>query len=67
LKRVLQALSLAVVLLVLLLAAAPFTESGTRRLVEAISKFTPLEMAYGGGTLAGELWLTRVAPCASAR
>jgi translocation and assembly module TamB len=49
------------VALLVVLASIPFTEPGARTLVAAADQLLPLEIQYGGGTLAGRLHLTRLA------
>lgn len=43
-----------------ILALLPLTGIGTRWLLNTVQDFTPLEVEYAGGTLAGELQLKRV-------
>ena len=53
---------LAYLVLVPVLTAAflPFTERGSRWLLESAARLLPVELTYGGGTLAGEILLERL-------
>tara|TARA_R110002110_G_scaffold153886_3_gene347584 strand:+ start:7722 stop:11402 length:3681 start_codon:yes stop_codon:yes gene_type:complete len=57
LKRLAQGIVLLLVLLLGLLAAAPFTASGTRLLLALLPAFAPLQVEYHSGRLAGQLRL----------
>ncbi len=54
-------LSALVLVGLLALAAAPFTDVGTRLLVQALDRYSPLAVGYGGGRLGGRLQLGYVA------
>ena len=57
-------LRVAVLFAVLLVAAvllAPFTQPGSRVLLGALDRYTPLEVTYGSGSLAGVLQIERLA------
>ncbi|MFO7552471.1 MAG: translocation/assembly module TamB domain-containing protein [Haliea sp.] len=56
-KRLAQGIVLLLVLLLGLLAAAPFTASGTRLLLALLPSFAPLQVEYHSGRLAGQLRL----------
>lgn len=60
-RLVLRLLFWPVVLALLLLAALPFTVTGTRWLLAQAEQLAPLTLEYAGGTLAGELALDRLA------
>ena len=49
------------VLLPLALAAALFSESGSRALLELVDRYSPVQLDYAGGTVAGQLRLRRLA------
>lgn len=60
-KRLAQSMVLLLVLSLALLAAAPFTASGTRLLLSLLPSSIPLQVEYHSGRLAGELRLRRLA------
>ncbi|MCB1677302.1 MAG: translocation/assembly module TamB domain-containing protein [Halioglobus sp.] len=49
------------VLLVAAVLLAPFTQPGSRVLLGALDRYTPLEVTYGSGSLAGVLQIERLA------
>lgn len=59
-RRLAQGMVLLLVLLVGLLAAAPFTASGTRLLLALLPSAAPLQVEYHSGSLAGELHLRKL-------
>ncbi|MCP5131038.1 MAG: translocation/assembly module TamB domain-containing protein [Pseudomonadales bacterium] len=56
-----QLLTWLVALPLLAVLSMPFTETGSRLLVDQASRFLPMEIEYGGGTLAGELRVEHLA------
>ena len=52
---------LLVSLLLLVVILLPFTERGSRSLLELVGRYSPMEITYAGGTLAGQLSLSRIA------
>ncbi len=59
-KRFLRCATLVLAILALLVVAAPFVPWSTRILLAALERFSPLEIDYAGGSLAGALHLNRV-------
>ena len=60
-KRLAQGVVVLLALLLVLLAAAPFTASGTRLLLSLLPSSIPLQVEYHSGRLAGDLRLRRLA------
>jgi len=60
LTRLLRYLLLLLAVLALLLLAMPFTAPGNRLLFAMVDRFTPLEIDYRGGAIAGRLQLARL-------
>lgn len=60
-RRFLRVLTLVTAALALLVVTAPFMPWSTRLLLAGVARFSPLEIDYGSGSLAGELHIVRLA------
>lgn len=60
-KFLVRAILLLMLLLPLAMAGLVFTETGSRSLVELLSRHTPLQIDFSGGTLAGQFRVARLA------
>ncbi len=58
--KVLPLLAGSLLLVMAVLAAAPFTEFGTRMLLRSIAGLLPVQVEYVGGSLAGKIELSKV-------
>ena len=50
-----RSLLLLLLTIAMILAIAPFTERGSQALLQAADRYSPLDIVYAGGSLAGEL------------